>query len=286
MKIRPKDFSSVDVLKNIYNTICCIPEIIYRIEELLLAEELRQEISSDRLIGYTESPENIVLETAYFNKICKVKSVDIVPDNRYTIKFYANTILDKYGPSPFSILYAVTLKIANEKYDLERFEILGDSFLEYVAATKGLYENPEDSHGSLALMCISKVNNMNLCEKAKCKNLQAYLINDNFNENSFETPLYANKSENSVHLSSKCLSDMIESIIGIYVIKSGQYGGLAVMTWLGLEPIPNKEKNKIVKEDLLNFPNDFPIPEHPSVAYQKKLTLQLNNLKKSSIIHL
>lgn len=161
---------------------------------------------------------------------------------------------------------------------MERFEILGDSFLEYVAATKCLYENPQESHGSLALMCISKVNNMNLHAKAKKKNLQAYLIYDYFNENSFETPLYINKDKKNVNLISKCLSDMVESLIGIYVIKSGQYGGLAVMTWLGLEPIPNK--HKIVKEDLLNFPNNFPIPENRSITYSTGINIAIQQLEE------
>lgn len=277
----PKNFPKVqNTLKNYYTKICCIPEIIYRIKQLLLSEELRQRISSDRLIGITEIPENVKLEMVYFNKTCKVKSEDIVSDSTYTIKFHPNNILDNYGPSPFNILHAATLKLANEQYNLERFEILGDAFLEYVAAIKCLLENPQESYGSLALMCISKVNNMNLHAKAKKKNLQAYLIYDNFNENSFETPLYINKAVKNVNLISKCLSDMVESLIGIYVIKSGQYGGLAIMTWLGLEPIPKKEKHEIVKEDLLNFPSNFPIPEHPSIAYPAGINIVIEQLEK------
>lgn len=97
---------------------------------------------------------------------------------------------------PFTILHAMTLKTAKEKYNMERLEILDDSFLKYIAAIKCCYENPHDSQGSRAIKCMSKVHNTYLYEEAKNKNFQAFLIQDSFSENTFIPPLYINnKSE-------------------------------------------------------------------------------------------
>lgn len=41
-----------------------------------------------------------------------------------------------------------------------------------------------------------------------------------------------------------------------------------------------KKKDEIVKEDLLNFPNYFPIPEYPSVVYSEEINISIEQFEE------
>lgn len=65
-----------------------------------------------------ESAEEITCEKIHFHKTSEEKSLYVISDDTHIIRF-SNTIRNQNGPSPFSILHAMTLKIAKEKYDMK-----------------------------------------------------------------------------------------------------------------------------------------------------------------------
>ncbi|XP_041927934.1 LOW QUALITY PROTEIN: endoribonuclease Dicer [Alosa sapidissima] len=80
------------------------------------------------------------------------------------------------GPNPGLILQALTLSNASDGFNLERLEMLGDSFLKH-AITTYLYCTYPDAHeGRLSYMRSKKVSNCNLYRLGKKKGLPSRMV--------------------------------------------------------------------------------------------------------------
>lgn len=81
-----------------------------------------------------------------------------------------------YGPNPCLILQALTMSNANDGFNLERLETVGDSFLKY-AVTSCLFNACPDFHeGKLSFLRSKHVSNYNLYKLGKRKGLGDIMV--------------------------------------------------------------------------------------------------------------
>ncbi|KAI3807875.1 hypothetical protein L1987_23811 [Smallanthus sonchifolius] len=148
-----------------------------------------------------------------------------------------------YGNVPtFKVLEAITTKKCLEKFHLESYETLGDSFLKY-AASQQLFRTFQDKHeGILTSRRVKIISNDTLCRLGCNCNLPGFIQSEPFDPKTWVVPgdLYG-----SFHLEEVALSTQRKVYIG-----SGEPAALSFMNWLG------------IKVDLVNKP------------YIRELTLQ------------
>lgn len=76
------------------------------------------------------------------------------------------------GPSPGQILQALTLAVANAGFDLERLEVMGDSFLKLATSIHIYCHSPNHFHeGKMTQMRVRQVSNSNLYQLGLNKSL-------------------------------------------------------------------------------------------------------------------
>ncbi|KAH0620387.1 hypothetical protein JD844_020785 [Phrynosoma platyrhinos] len=97
----------------------------------------------------------------------KVDSVTS-PSNGYSSK--------TLGPNPGLILQALTLSNASDGFNLERLEMLGDSFLKHAITTYLFCTYPDAHEGRLSYMRSKKVSNCNLYRLGKKKGLPSRMV--------------------------------------------------------------------------------------------------------------
>ncbi|KAM9804063.1 endoribonuclease Dicer [Neosynchiropus ocellatus] len=80
------------------------------------------------------------------------------------------------GPNPGLILQALTLSNASDGFNLERLEMLGDSFLKHAITTYLFCTYPDAHEGRLSYMRSKKVSNCNLYRLGKKKGLPSMMV--------------------------------------------------------------------------------------------------------------
>ncbi|KAM6273803.1 endoribonuclease Dicer isoform 2-T5 [Porphyrio hochstetteri] len=80
------------------------------------------------------------------------------------------------GPNPGLILQALTLSNASDGFNLERLEMLGDSFLKHAITTYLFCTYPDAHEGRLSYMRSKKVSNCNLYRLGKKKGLPSRMV--------------------------------------------------------------------------------------------------------------
>lgn len=311
-----------------FNKVLSLPTILFRLQSLLLAEELRQEVAANGLIGCMELGRGFCwpyfnLETS--NKELKIhlkskgenifsprdNSIpqDIKKDGNKIVSFVNSVDLSTHpGPNPSLLLQALTSKSAGDEFDLERLEMIGDSFLKYVMSVKTFMKYDKFDEGKLTRLRSSLIQNVHLYQKAKKKHLPGSLICTSFScSTTWLPPCYTveevvdkkiltkkskleQKEEESnpkYHffrkqvISDKCIADSVEALIGAYLLSCGQKGALMFMSWLGLNPLPHVKDTEVCREDFENWPPEHPDPivgDAPNV--QECLRLLIDGLDK------
>jgi endoribonuclease Dicer len=151
---------------------------------------------------------------------------------------------------------------------MENLEILGDCFLK-LAVSMCLYQRyPSLDAGRLTIEKAKQISNDNLYRLAVSKHLRAYLnvtaITFNGPTSNWCPPGYVVRRRTASHVSTskqaihqpygqqttkrKAFADMIEAMIGAFLITTNYEITLQYMTWLGLDVIPlNNESNDHVQ---------------------------------------
>ncbi|GIY47029.1 endoribonuclease Dcr-1 [Caerostris darwini] len=276
--------------------VMCLPTILFRLNGLLLAEELRRSVARAVQVGTTKLSDDFSWRTFYLetsdkalvdylfglgqlkekpnNKIIPCDIVKDITSNEITSFEVEVDLKTHTGPSPSLILQALTAKSAGDEFNLERLEIIGDSFLKYAMSFKTYIKYPFFDEGKLTNLRSRLIQNLHLYQKAKKKKLGQYLtttpfipsktwlppcyiVEDHVDEKNLvkkkkkkEAENEDEKTENPLHLyftkqviSDKCVADSVEALIGTYLLSSGQMGALKFMAWLGLNPFPDDEVN-------------------------------------------
>lgn len=240
-----------------------LPSILHRLFCLLLSEDLRSNISKFGLLNLSANHEwqyaNIGTTANKLNKFLThienkqyssqiSTAADIIKSNNKIVSF-CNISNNPSVPSPANILEAITLSKANDAFDLERLEIIGDSFLKYCITLKLFYQHNDIDSNKLSNMRTDIIKNTNLFEKACAKQIPLYLITNDFRELQWIPPCFIRKL-NSMGSGSQLLikrkikmkqiADSVESLIGAHLIYSGQQTAVMFIHYIGLQPYPNE----------------------------------------------
>ncbi|XP_020109653.1 endoribonuclease Dicer homolog 4 isoform X1 [Ananas comosus] len=206
--------------KDIGSSLSLLPSLMHRLENLLVAIELKEVLAS----SFPEASE-----------------------------IRADCILE-----------ALTTEKCLERLSLERFEVLGDAFLKYAVGRHCFVSFQGLDEGQLTRMRSAIVNNSNLCELAIKKNLQVYIRDQPFDPTLFfalgrpcnvvcnadtESSIHqmgtdsgsdrpesgsvrCTKSHNWLHR--KTIADVVEALVGAFLVESGFKAAFAFLRWLGI----------------------------------------------------
>ena len=151
----------------------CIPSLLFKLETILAAEELRQLMMNGMNIGTlgdTSDYEQIMNEDAEMDGVYgKMKSFlkGKSSQNSCTINLQL-------------ILQSLTTSKAHAGFDLERLETLGDSFLKMATSIFLFFSQPNRNEGRLTDKRKRLISNKKLMELATGKNVQQYMCNTEF----------------------------------------------------------------------------------------------------------
>ncbi|XP_068649428.1 endoribonuclease Dicer homolog 4-like isoform X2 [Aristolochia californica] len=219
----PPEVCSLKVLhfsKEIGSSLSLLPSVMHRLENLLVAIELKDLLSASFSEGST------------------------VTTNR--------------------ILEALTTEKCLERFSLERLEVLGDAFLKYAVGRHLFLSYKSQDEGQLTKKRSNMVNNSHLRELAIKNNLQVYIRDQRFDPCLFHAlgrsctmicskdtekiidASRGNKVVNSVNhcnvrcaknhhwLHRKTIADVVEALIGAYIVDSGFKAAESFLRWIGI----------------------------------------------------
>ncbi|XP_006653591.1 endoribonuclease Dicer homolog 4 [Oryza brachyantha] len=218
----PPELCSLKVIgfsKDMGSSLSLLPSLMYRLENLLVAIELKDVMSSS------------------FPEASKI--------------------------SASGILEAITTEKCLERISLERFEVLGDAFLKYVVGRHNFITYEGLDEGQLTRRRSDVVNNSNLYDLSIRRNLQVYIRDQQFEPIQFFAPgrpckvvcnsdvevslhqmnIHPDNRENcnmrctkSHHwLHRKVIADVVESLIGVFLVEGGFKAAFAFMHWMGID---------------------------------------------------
>lgn len=160
------------------------------------------------------------------------------------------------------VLEALTTENCHESFSLERLEVLGDAFLKFAVGRHLFLLHDAFDEGQLTRKRSNAVNNSNLYMVAIRNNLQAYIRDQSFEPNHFYVvgrpcPVTCNKqTEKKIHglcgsgtdgaktevrcskchhwLRKKTIADIVEALVGAFVVDSGFKAAIAFLKWIGI----------------------------------------------------
>ncbi|XP_027192482.1 dicer-like protein 4 isoform X3 [Cicer arietinum] len=215
--------------KDIGSSISLLPSIMHRLGNLLVAIELKHQLSS----SFPEAAEISALR----------------------------------------VLEALTTEKCQERFSLERLEVLGDAFLKFAVARHFFLLHDSFHEGDLTSKRSSVVNNSNLFKLAIRRNLQVYICDQVFDPLQFYAlgrpcpRVCTEETEDSIHLclnsdgkkrsatSTRCnknhhwlhrktVADVVEALVGAFIVDSGFKAATVFLTWIGIQV--NFEASQVV----------------------------------------
>ncbi|KAK4381566.1 Dicer-like protein 4 [Sesamum angolense] len=161
------------------------------------------------------------------------------------------------------ILEALTTERCYEHFSLERLEVLGDAFLKFAVGRHLFLKHDALDEGQLTRKRSNIVSNSNLLKLATRNNLQVYIRDQSFVADQFfafgrSCSLSCNKeTEKAIHprsydkknsanaevrcnkchhwLHNKTVADVVEALVGAFIVDSGFKAATAFLNWLGIE---------------------------------------------------
>ncbi|XP_020549658.1 dicer-like protein 4 isoform X2 [Sesamum indicum] len=161
------------------------------------------------------------------------------------------------------ILEALTTERCYEHFSLERLEVLGDAFLKFAVGRHLFLKHDALDEGQLTRKRSNIVNNSNLLKLATRNNLQVYIRDQSFEADQFfafgrSCSISCNKeTEKTIHprsydkknsanaevrcnkchhwLHNKTVADVVEALVGAFIVDSGFKAATAFLNWLGIE---------------------------------------------------
>ncbi|XP_017241588.1 dicer-like protein 4 isoform X3 [Daucus carota subsp. sativus] len=205
--------------KDVGSSLSLLPSVMHRLESLLVAVELKHLLS----VSFPEGAE----------------------------------------VSASRVLEALTTEKCNEHFSLERLEVLGDAFLKYAVGRRLFVLHDALDEGQLTRKRSSVVNNSNLLKLAIANRLQVYIRDQSFDPCQFfalgrpcsvvcksETEKTIHSSQCSraanLHMELRCtkshhwlhkktIADVVESLVGAFIVDSGFKGAAAFLNWMGIQ---------------------------------------------------
>ncbi|KAJ4883537.1 Dicer-like protein 4 [Raphanus sativus] len=197
--------------KDIGSSLSLLPSVMHRVENLLVAIELKHMLS------------------AFIPEIAEV--------------------------SGHRVLEALTTEKCQERFSLERLEVLGDAFLKFAVSRHLFLHHDRLDEGELTRRRSNAVNNSNLFRLATRRNLQVYIRDQAFDPTqffAFAHPCRVTCDEvamKEVHsldtceircskghhwLHKKTIADVVEALVGAFLVDSGFKGAIGFLKWIGI----------------------------------------------------
>ncbi|KAL4181409.1 hypothetical protein AMTRI_Chr12g271070 [Amborella trichopoda] len=219
----PPELCSLKIInfsKDIGSSLSLLPSLMHRLEGLLVAVELKEKLSA----SFSEGSQI----TAH------------------------------------RVLEAITSEKCMERFSLERLEILGDAYLKYAVSRHLFLSCRGFDEGQLTKKRSSIVNNAHLYNLAIRSNLQAYIRDECFEPSNFlavgrpctnicnedtishihfphgeevkaDVNLIDVKCSKSHHwLHRKTVADVVEAMIGAFLVECGYKGASSFLRWIGI----------------------------------------------------
>ncbi|KAK6942250.1 hypothetical protein RJ641_027627 [Dillenia turbinata] len=228
--------------KEIGSSLSLLPSIMHRLENLLVAIELKCRLSAS-------FPEGAEVTADHVDSFVHITLVQLRKVSDYLL---------------LMVLEALTTEKCNERFSLERLEVLGDAFLKFAVGRHLFLLHDALDEGQLTKKRSSLVKNTNLLKLATEKGIQPYIRDQPFEPSQFfalgrpclnrcneETEsLIHSQTKNSMVGSnpvevkcSKChhwlykktIADVIEALIGAFIIDGGFKAATAFLGWLGIQ---------------------------------------------------
>ncbi|CAI8584290.1 unnamed protein product [Vicia faba] len=175
--------------------------------------------------------------------------------------------------SALRVLEALTTEKCQERFSLERLEVLGDAFLKFAVGRHFFLLHDSLHEGDLTSKRSNVVNNSNLFKLAIRRNLQVYIFDQAFDPFQFYAlgrpcPIVCTEeTEDSIHLClnsgeekrsvtrircnknhhwlhRKTIADVVEALVGAFIVDSGFKAAFAFLTWIGIQV--NFEASQVV----------------------------------------
>ncbi|OWM84088.1 hypothetical protein CDL15_Pgr009335 [Punica granatum] len=207
-----------------------------------------------------------VLRTCYLlpSLMHRLESLMLASQLRGEINCQAN---DFYISSSL-ILEAITALRCNEKFSMERLELLGDSVLKYTISCHLFLKYPKKHEGQLSRRRSEAVSNATLHKRGTSRKIQGYIRDCPFDPRRWVAPAQLTRCPEPCQcgvdssevpldpkfqtvnpkiklgklcdqghrwLISKTISDCLEALIGAYYVAGGLVGALHLMKWFGME---------------------------------------------------
>ncbi|CAH8558190.1 unnamed protein product [Dicrocoelium dendriticum] len=237
-----------------------LPVVMYQLTRAVAAVEL-----SDLLVSALRDPSAIRPTTAHTVLLpdridkprCMLSELNEFTDVDFEVQESTSlddlmlddracpVIIDERASRPADLLEATTLLASRDAVNLERLELLGDSFLQLIG-TLSVYSGSSASadEGYLTAKRVSLVSNSNLCKIAlrlgwtKYCTGQAYSPPDHFLFPCYTVPRSAMKFEFDsrlhIKLTDKSLADMMEALIGCLHQHLGPPAAFRLICFLGI----------------------------------------------------
>ena len=162
------------------------------------------------------------------------------------------------------ILEALTTCRCQQSFNLEALEFLGDSFFEYALSCILFLEPTKHNDGALSYERTLRTSNTKLSWLAKKKGLASYIQDSQFDAKRWVAPgmldknqirhksildenqsivdtnqsnvvgMFGNSPREYRHLESKTLADVLEALVGAYLVEGGEKEAMEFMVWAGI----------------------------------------------------
>ncbi|XP_069951425.1 endoribonuclease Dicer-like isoform X2 [Cherax quadricarinatus] len=160
VKLVPELCGILPLKASLWWQVMCIPSILHRLNSLNLAHQLNATISDSGLTS-----------ECLDHKIIFNWSEEVIARTRETQQNLCVSLVERKSDfmHPFALLHALTLRGANDNFDLERLEVLGDSFLKYITSEYLFLKETKNHEGRLTQRRGKLICNRTLFSLAKLK---------------------------------------------------------------------------------------------------------------------
>ena len=279
-----------------------LPSVLYRLQSLLAMHELSEALPTGvgymlrngfyEHEGFRESPSKKYRscqppdDDKTYSDLCnECEDICDAPSLREetslsTLQEYFSRFDSSSFVPLFSLLEALTCASSSDAFDLERLEMLGDSFLKMAVSIYVYWHEDHKDEGKLTKYRSRQISNKNLFKLAETKGLPGYLKHEVLSKSTWSPPGYTlpSSSENGARknkkeecsgsfegtlhdeevarqlIPDKSIADSVEALIGAHLTHCGYMGALKFMTWLGLKVLHEEKDTNHVSSCYAEYP--------------------------------
>ena len=286
IQLIPELCSVFSLPSHIWDSGFLLPSVLWRTEQLLVANELRfaigmEDVASQECSDIGNEATSYVFTSPPMKrkKVAGEDSKDVEAVNEHhkdisndwltvSIDFDSSSCEsmeledgevessegedDEGMPSVFNILTALTAKSSHDLFNLERLEMLGDSFLKLAISVSLFWKYINKHEGQLSKKRSRIVCNAKLFSLARKRNLPLHMFVTEFRPlvmwlppGFIQLPAVEDAKQAEIgdkpveyrkqRMSDKCVADCVEALIGAYLRYGGYSSALHFMKWIGID---------------------------------------------------